>query len=227
MDPIQPRNYPAMGSDSAETAVVEEKPSAARVNYSVRQMKDAITSGQQRRKARKISQLTTFPNERLARDEDKKRADEVAQVFRHSKVGRLKPSNPHPARRSENRALEVIRQIKADEFLARKMVERKQTTRWVGDDIASHQGVLDHRGAPAVEFDRTSGATVQQPSGNSSRNKQKFYAAEFYSLLTELGTDKAEKLFHNLLDDQQEEFRDYCLKHVNLNENEALMELLF
>ena len=156
----------------------------------------------------------------------------MAQVFKCSRVSKLNPLNPckesHPARRGgDNPAIKDMRQIKADEFLARKMEGCEQTTSWYGNDIAPHQSVFDCRGALAGEFDRTCGAIVQQPSGNSSPVRQRFFAAEFYALLSELDTNEAEQLFHNLPDDQQDQFRDYCLTHINLSENEVLMGLLF
>ena len=231
MHPIKPPNYPARSSDTAAT-VAKEKPPGAQVNYSTREMKEAVLFGEKRRKARIISQRATFLNNTLALSEEEKSADKVAGVFRRSRKGKLNPLNPckesHPARRGgDNPAINDIRKIKADEFLARQIAEREQTTIWVNDDKAFRQGVSDHRGAQAGEFDRTCGAIVQQPSGNSSPIRQHFFAADFYSLLSELDTNEAEQLFHALPNDHQDQFRDYCLRHVNLTENEVLMGLLF
>lgn len=233
MHPIQPPNYPARSSDKAATAV-KEKPPGAQVNYSDREMNEAVLSGKNRRKARIISQRGTFLNNPLApgKAEISADADKVAEVFRRSRKGKLNPLNPcqvsHPARRGgDNPAIKDIRRIKADEFLAHQIAEREQTTIWVNDDKASRQGVSDHRGATARGFDRTCGAIVQQPSGNSSPVRQQFFAAEFYSLFSELDTNEAEQLFHNLSGDQQDQFRNYCLQNIDLGKNEKLMELLF
>lgn len=235
MHPIQPPKYPAKGPDTAPTAVVEKKPSKAQVRYSVREMKEAVSSGEKKREARRIFKRPPFlkdPSGELRRN-----ADGVAEVFRHSrvsKVRKLDPSNPpsHPATRAGNvPTIQEMRQIKRDEFLARNlagMVEGcEQTTSRYGNDIASHQSVSNRCGPPAGGFDRTCGAIVQQPSGNSSPVRQQFFAADFYTLLSELGSDQGEQLFHNLTDKQQEKFRDYCLKHVNLSEDADLMGLLF
>lgn len=229
MHPIQPPNYPARSSDTTATAAKEKPPGAS---YSPSEMSAAVLLGKNRRRARKISQLPTILNNRPALSEEKKSADKVAGVFRCSRKSKLNPLNSckesHPARRGgDNPAINEIRKTKADEFLARQIAEREQTTIWVNDDKASRQGVSDHRGAPAGEFDRTCGAIVQQPSGNSSPIRQHFFAADFYSILSEMDTNEAEQLFHEQPVDHQRQFRDYCLMHVKLIENKVLMRLLF
>lgn len=228
MNPVQSSNPTAPHSAVAARDDLSRRPK----DYSSREMGEAVAFGVERRIAHRLAKRATGLN---APDQAKRKqsAQNEAQVFRHSRMGKSHPSNQregvsHPARRSgDNPALRAIRQIKADEFLARKMAEGEQSTGWVGDDIASHQGVLDHRGASSGEFDRTCGASVQQSKGNSSPIRQHFFAAEFYTILSELGTNEAEQLFHGLPDDQQDQFRDYCLTHVNLSENEVLMGLLF
>lgn len=231
MHSIQPPKYPATNSDTAATTVVEKKPSGVQVNYSLKEMEEAVESGKRNRDARKISERKMSPD-KGASVEEKQRADKVAGVFWRAKVGKLNPLKPrkessHPARRADTATLRALRKIKGDQYLAHKLAKGEQTTIWVGDDIASHQGVLDHRSAPAGEFDRAFGAIVQQPSGNSSPIRQPFFAEDFYHLSSELDKNQVKQLFHNLSDNQQEQFRDYCLKHVDLDENEVLMGLLF
>ncbi len=229
MNPVKSSNPTAPHPAVATRDDLSRRPN----NYSSREMREAVASGGKRRTARRLAERATGLN---APDQAKRKqsAQNEAQVFRHSRMCKLHPSSQHkvishPARRSgDDPALSAIRQIKADEFLARKMAaEAEQTMGWAGSDIAAHQGVMDHRGASSGEFDRTCGASVQQPSGNSSTIRQHFFSEDFYTLFSQLGTNEAEQLFHNLTDDQKDQFRDYCLTHVNLGENEVLIGLLF
>ena len=232
MPPIQPPKYPANGSAGTKPAFVKEKPVKPR--YSEKQMREAVLSGQKRREAKRISNLA--PPLRDRRAELQQSADDVAGVFKRSRVGKLTASNPHKVSHPATRGGDVppiqkMRQIKGDEFLANQLARMREgsekTTSRYGNDIASHQSVSNRCGPPAGGFGRTCGAIVQQPSGNSSPVRQQFFAAEFYSLFSELDTNEAEQLFHNLSGDQQDQFRNYCLQNIDLGKNEKLMELLF
>ena len=234
MPPIQPPKYPANGSAGTKPAFVKEKPVKPR--YSEKQMREAVLSGQKRREAKRISNLA--PPLRDRRAELQQSADDVAGVFKRSRVSKLTPSNPHKVSHPATRGGDVppiqkMRQIKADAFLASQLARKREgsektTSRYGnGNDIASHQSVSNRCDPPAGGFGRTCGAIVQQSSGNSSSVRQQFFAADFYSLFSELDTNVAENLYHDLSDDQQDQFRDYCLQNVDLGKNEKLMELLF
>ena len=219
---VQPPNPGATNS-----TVEKDLPQRMQVNYSSKQMKEAIEFGKEKRKARQLSEKNTSMNIRLDNEEEGRRAKKQSLLFRDVRVkqstqlplaDRQRLSNP-ATRCAADPQIQKIRQMHADRFTAYQIAEADKKT-------DSHQGVVDRRDAFVGGFDRTCGASVKQPSGNSKPIEQDFCPATFLDFVSSMDTDNAKELFNDLPVQQQNQFCDYYLNQCN-NQSSSLLEVLF